>query len=184
MGFFSDIPGDPGESAPLAWPRPEGTLPTPLATRLVLARTDQVAIAVVGLWAFVSGFEFLLSVQLKQAVPGTSAASFLSALDDEPPHEEFLRLGIQFATGEKASNMQVRATRSGESDHRGPIMKSRIAGAGLLFRDWKYWVSPLPPSGPLAFFCEWPAYDILETRTEIDAQLILDAARTSIDLWS
>lgn len=38
-------------------------------------------------------------------------------------------------------------------------------------------------AGPLAFVCEWPALGISETRTEIDAQLILDAASQSIVLW-
>ena len=65
----------------------------------------------------------------------------------------------------------------------GPIMKVRIGGAGLLSRDWKYWVSPSPP-GPLAFACEWPAFGIAESETEIDAQVLLDAAGQSIDLWS
>jgi hypothetical protein len=35
---------------------------------------------------------------------------------------------------------------------------------------------PLPPPGPLAFVCEWPAAGIAVTRSEIDAQLVLDAA--------
>jgi hypothetical protein len=38
------------------------------------------------------------------------------------------------------------------------------------------WVWPLPPPGPLAFVCEWPAAGIALTRTEIDAQLVLEAA--------
>jgi hypothetical protein len=42
---------------------------------------------------------------------------------------------------------------------------------------------PPPPPGPLEFVCEWPAFDIGESRAGADAQLILDAARRSIRLW-
>ncbi|MGH3398770.1 MAG: hypothetical protein ACRDPO_29200 [Streptosporangiaceae bacterium] len=80
-------------------------------------------------------------MQLRAAVPGTSAASFLSALDGEPLEDEFLRL------------------------------------------DWRYWVSPLPPPGPLAFVCAWPAFGIAESRAELEAAQILAAARNCIDLW-
>jgi hypothetical protein len=38
------------------------------------------------------------------------------------------------------------------------------------------WVWPLPPAGPLTFVCEWPAAGIEFTRTEVDAQPLLDAA--------
>ena len=181
MGFFDDIPSQPGTRR--AWPRPDGQLKMPLATRLLLARTDQAAVAVVGLWAFTEGFEFQVTVQLRAAVPGTSAASFLSALDGAPLEDEFLRLGIQFSTGEKAANTELRATRDTGGEPVGPTMKNRVAGAGALSRDWTYWVSPLPPPGPLAFVCAWPAFGIAESRAELDAALILDAARDSISLW-
>jgi hypothetical protein len=181
MGFFDDIGSQPRTRR--SWPRPDGQLPVPMATRLLLARTDQAAIAVVGLWAFTAGFEFQVSVQLRAAVPGTSAASFLSALDGEPLEDEFLRLGIQFSTGEKAANTELRATRETGREPLGPTMTTRVAGAGALSRDWRYWVSPLPPSGPLAFVCAWPAFGIAESRAELEAEQILAAARDSIDLW-
>ena len=47
----------------------------------------------------------------------------------------------------------------------------------------RWWAWPLPPAGPLEFVCEWPPFGIAESRTGIDAQLILDAARRSVRLW-
>jgi len=54
-------------------------------------------------------------------------------------------------------------------------------GAG----NWRqsYWLWPLPPAGPLAFVCEWPAAGIPVTRHEIDARVVLDAARRAIVLF-
>jgi hypothetical protein len=186
MGFFDDIVPDPTDRARRAWLRPDGQVPTPVAVRLMLARSQQAAIAIIGLWSFTEGFEFLVNVQLREAIGGTSPVSYLSAVDDDEPgdearDDEFLRLGIQFSTGEKTANTQPR-TRISESA--GPIMRTRIAGGSALTRDRKYWVSPLPPAGPLAFVCEWPVLDIPESRTEIDARLLLDAASESIHLWS
>jgi hypothetical protein len=179
MGFFDEIARDSDGGAMRALPRPDGQVPTPVATRLMLAHTDQVAVAVMGLWAFAAGFDLLVIVELRNEIPGTSVASFLADLEDEPLEDEFCRLGVQFSTGEKAANTGP----EGSGGIAGPIMTVRGGGAGLLVRQWRYWVSPLPPPGPLAFVCEWPYFGITESRTEIDAQPILDAASQSIVLW-
>ena len=47
----------------------------------------------------------------------------------------------------------------------------------------RWWAWPLPPSGPLEFICQWPIYGIGDTRVGIDAQLILDSGRRSVQLW-
>jgi hypothetical protein len=44
------------------------------------------------------------------------------------------------------------------------------------FWDLELAVQPLPPPGPLAFVCAWPGRGIPESRVEIDAGLVLDAA--------
>lgn len=185
MGFFGDISGNPADGVMRALPRPLGEeLPTPVGMRLMLARTEQVAVAVIGLWAFTVGFEFVVGVGMRDEIPGQSVASFLAEVDDEPlDDDEFCRLGIQFSTGEKAANTELRAAREGKSGMRGPIMRVRAGGGGLVSREWRYWVSPLPPPGPLAFVIEWPYFGISESRTETDAQPILDAASKSIVLW-
>jgi hypothetical protein len=53
----------------------------------------------------------------------------------------------------------------------------------MFHRSRTYWVWPLPPAGPMTFVCEWTAFGIRETRTEVDTKLILDAAAQSIKLW-
>jgi hypothetical protein len=46
-----------------------------------------------------------------------------------------------------------------------------------------HWVWPLPPDGPFAFVCEWPARGIPESRAEIDGGAILQAAGRAVTLW-
>jgi hypothetical protein len=45
------------------------------------------------------------------------------------------------------------------------------------------WIYGLPPPGPLAFVCAWPARGIPESRVEIDAGLVLEAAALSAPIW-
>jgi hypothetical protein len=46
-----------------------------------------------------------------------------------------------------------------------------------------FWLWPLPPAGPVAFVVEWPSEGIAETRVEIDATLLREAAARSEVLW-
>lgn len=93
-----------------------------------------------------------------------------------PP--QLLRVGVQFADGRSAKNI-------GGHDHPvgGPVMDALRGGghggAGESCFHQGYWISPLPPSGPVLILCEWPAVDISLACREIDAQVILDAARSA-----
>ena len=64
-----------------------------------------------------------------------------------------------------------------------PILQSRGGGGTSHSQLFQWWVWPLPPAGPLEFICQWPVYGIGETRVGIDGQVILDAARRSVQLW-
>jgi hypothetical protein len=71
----------------------------------------------------------------------------------------------------------------GESEPTGPILQPRGGGGTTHSQFFRWWAWPLPPTGPLEFICQWPMYEIAETRASIDAQLILDAAQRSVRLW-
>jgi hypothetical protein len=93
--------------------------------------------------------------------------------DSLPP--ELLRVGVEFADGRKATNVSGH-----DSPMEGPVMWSltgsaRGGGGESYFRQG-YWISPLPPPGPVIFACEWPAVGVPLVRYEVDAQVILDAA--------
>jgi hypothetical protein len=50
---------------------------------------------------------------------------------------------------------------------------------------WEHrnWLWPIPPRGPVAFVCEWPALEIPLTCATLDAEVIRDAARRAVVLW-
>ena len=155
-------PGDPSEAE----------FPSVAVSALLLARAEVVAVAVTAIWAFKAGFEFWVWAQFRHSAP---------ALEEETD-EQSLHIGLQFADGRKVANVGRMPEPAG-SEQAGLILSPRSMGGGLRQSNRRYWVWPLPPAGPLAFVCEWSAFDIPETRTEVDAQLILDAAERSIRIW-
>jgi hypothetical protein len=60
-----------------------------------------------------------------------------------------------------------------------PLRGSGRGGSGESRFQQGYWISPLPPPGPVGFVCEWPAVGIPVARQELDAQLIRDAAENA-----
>lgn len=85
-----------------------------------------------------------------------------------------VEIGVQFADGAKATN--TAGFYHDQEPPPGPVMHS--GGGGGDGGDWHQaqWVWPLPAPGPLSVVCEWPAAGIPLTRSEIDAQTILNAA--------
>jgi hypothetical protein len=57
-----------------------------------------------------------------------------------------------------------------------PLLLQRGGGGGGGRWSHDVWVWPLPPSGPLAFVCEWPALGIALTRIDFDAERLREAA--------
>jgi hypothetical protein len=194
MGFFeAPEPVHEPEPVRVVWAGPpSNVLPAAVPLRLVLARTPDIAIAITNAGAFPTGFEVTLSLRLREAPRGPGfdplGQQFMGHLGygehtagpaELPP--ELFRFGVQFADGRKATT--VGNPFAPDEEVEGPVLLSRGGGGGG--RDWDqaYWVWPLPPPGPVAFVCEWPARGVEETRHEVDASLIVDAAGSAETLW-
>ena len=163
---------------------PIGTVPGVVALELPLVRTDRFAIFITRLDAYPEGFGFDV---LALAAPGQDEADLPDPMLFGPrPHrhrggeipDDVLRIGVQFSDGRKATNTGgFRHTPPDfENPPEAPVMHSGGGGGGGGNWHQNEWVWPLPPPGPLAFVCEWPAVGIPLTRHEIDAQVILDAS--------
>lgn len=202
MGFFDLPPFTPvlPERAPDSpwpvWMKPEGVLPGVAVGERMLARTDRAAVDLGCMWGYPHGFEVEINVRLRRLEPGGQVLDrnlvglyHRARLRGEAPPaqapDDFLRLGVLFADGRAGTNMDPRPLPPPDVEPTAPIMfPVLVAGGGPLRRvDLRYWIWSLPPSGPLTFVCQWPARGIPETRTEIDAEILLDAASHSVELW-
>jgi hypothetical protein len=186
VGFFRKSPAPEPASEPAPrhvhhpWHPPEAELPglVPIDT-LHFDRSDQAAVAIIGIAAYARGFEFFVARRIRPGTPG---------LDQDPTPEmrsrrrrdsEDFPVSVHFSDGRTAISGGPRD----DSEPTGPILKRRGGGGTSHSQLLRWWVWPLPPAGPLEFSCQWPVYGIGETRVGIDGQQILDAARRSVQLW-
>jgi hypothetical protein len=189
LSNFFEPPPSPNVQEPLRYrmppwfAAPSGTLPGVVAVERVLARTARVAVCVTRLAVYPAGFELELvtmSADLDPMMFHRLGGMHRAAGDDIPP--EMLRLGVQFADGSKATN--TAGFRHDRNAPAGPVMHPGGGGGGGGAWRQTHWVWPLPPPGPVVLVCEWPAMNIPLTRSELDAQTILDAAARAQVIFS
>jgi hypothetical protein len=190
MGFFESLPppvtlDEPPQPPLPRWHKPEDVLGGVVTEQLILTRSAKVAMAISTITGYPTGFDFALVTVLRDE---DRYGRFWhhgfhrTGRPDEPLPEELLRFGLRFADGRTATNLGTGLPPDHEADPAGPVLMSSGGGGGGRYFSQRYWVWPLPPAGPLSFFCEWPALDVPETRVDFDAQLILDAAVRAVDL--
>jgi hypothetical protein len=182
---FFEPPPRPAAPEPLRYRMPpwlgapRGTLPGVVAFERILAQTDKVAVCVTRLAAYPTGFELDFVTMTADDQDDLDPLSVhhhhgmhRGGADEIPP--EMLRLGVQFADGSKATN--TGGFHHDRNPPAGPVMHAGGGGGGGGSWRQTQWVWPLPPPGPVGLVCEWPAMNIPLTRSELDAQTILDAA--------
>jgi hypothetical protein len=150
----------------------------------VLARTDDVAIIVGGLVAYPAGFDLtVITIARLLAKYGIAPNPRGYGFPDSAyPAGAFLRFGLRFADGSKATHAGFgRGTRISGGGTRD--LQPRGGGGGGRKYTSRYWCEPLPPPGSLGLVCEWPKYGIAETEDVISADLILAAAAQAKPIW-
>jgi hypothetical protein len=158
--------------------------------RLVLAQSDDAVVIVRDLVAYRSGLSLTLEARLERNRDRDSHVFFHRMLHPEGPElrPEFLRFGVELADGTKATNTADRRSiwrtlHEHGKPPTGPLLTQGSGRGGGSSYELEYWLWPLPPAGRLTFVCEWPAFAIPLTRTDVDAQLIRDAAERTRLLW-
>jgi hypothetical protein len=174
-----------------AWVEPPAdVVPGIVPVELILARTPQRAIGLSGIRAYPTGFGCTLHLRLREDIPGEQSnfGVFNMFGDGVDPTGEFadyyLRFGVGFADGRKATNLAQRHNfDEGPAPDPPTLWIIRWEGYDRLAWEVDVWVYGLPPPGPLGFVVEWPARGIPESPVEIDAGLVLEAAARSIPIW-
>src|SRR5215831_17823941 len=124
MGFFDDLP--PPGSAPLRrhhpWEPPEAELPgiVPIDT-LLLARTDEVAVAVTGLSAFSAGVEIFLTARIRPSA-GHAQEHLPGGPRELAAARRSFRFGLQYSDGGKAVGSPGGSRPDGDSEPTGPVL--------------------------------------------------------------
>ncbi|MDO9409805.1 hypothetical protein [Patulibacter sp.] len=197
MSSFFDLPPAEPEQAPPPHPRyrskpwhgpPPAVVPAIVAVERVLARTDEVAVAVPSVEVYPEGLRFeIVAFARPQAEhrPDSGLDPMLFHHRHVPGAvpDEVLRIGVAFADGRRATNLE---TERGPGDP--PASGIVLRGAGGGGNEGRYaqelWVWPVPDEGPLTIVCEWPAHGIPVTRLDVDGDVLRDAARRAQVVFS
>jgi hypothetical protein len=158
-------------------------LPGVAPVSLVLARNDNTVVGLTDVRGYPNGFAFVLRVRWGLVADPDEQPPWPfpdwgspDPLEDEPLPDALLRFGVQFADGRKTTNLDMYPFVPERLPPDQPVLvEGGRLGRGALW-DLELVVQPLPPPGPLAFVCAWPARGIPEVQAEIDAGLVLDAA--------
>jgi len=196
MSFFEPPPPPPKppeEFRQPAWIGPPGNeLGIGIPLNAIVARNARAIIAVLGCTVFSNGIVLDLTLRTR---PGSISARELREMHGSPfyfhgprdPGEELppnlVRIGVLFADGRKASSLDDRHAFLSQDEPGGPILTPRGGGGGDGVWNVDYWLWPLPPAGPLTIVAAWPGFEIEETRIELDATPIVEAAKKVLTLW-
>jgi len=157
---------------------PENELPVTLPRNLVLARTDDVAVALTGLQVFTTGVSFQLSARARSgsAFPDLDRGLGDIFWEHRPGSPRFL-LGVEFSDGRRASSLPFPGA-TGEI-----VFHQSGGGGGETAVDQSWWLSPLPPDGPLRVVARCPDIGLAETTVELDGTAIRRAGEGATVLW-
>jgi len=164
---------------------PENVVGIVVPHELTLARTVDLALVLCSITAYPSGAQFDIPLLLRERV--SDPLGFM------PFHprgrrgeiaDDVLRLGVQFADGSKATNMEYPFMRADpEEQPEGPVLMPRGGSGGGRRWDVSFWLWPLPKEDPFALVVEWPARGIALSRFEIGVAPLVAAAARCEELW-
>jgi hypothetical protein len=179
-------PEPPEEHRQPAWiGPPENELGVAVPVRRVLYRTDDLAIALLGVVAYSNGIELQVVMRRRHLAEDPDPMLFHMRRRHNQTGElapEVLRFGVEYPDGRKATNLG-NPFPFGEEEPAGPILMEHGGGGGGRSWNFGYWLWPLPPTGPLRVVIEWPIAGIPLTDTELDGAVIAAAAASVDVLW-
>jgi hypothetical protein len=159
---------------------PEGVLGQPVAGLTVVARTETMVVAADRIVAYPSGFEFGITIR-------TNERPAHGSFDDQRQRAwagvaafpgESVQVAVVFADGRRG------AVDNFSSAPAGDVRLIPIHGHGTQTRfDQRFWMEPLPPPGPLGVVVAWERRGLAESRADLDAGAIVEAASRAETLW-
>jgi hypothetical protein len=173
-------PPRPWRPRPPWYGAPEHELGVSVPARKTIAHTDEVWLGIIGITAYSVGFTFRVRFVLRNVDLNEVFQHPMSVHRDGRITDRFLRLGVEFADGLRATNLEQFVTDERKEDTDPDIVLDTRGSSG---RSIHAWIWPLPPPGQLSLLVEWPSAGVELTRVELPGDEILEAAALSTPLW-
>lgn len=156
--------------------KPENEVPVALPMNRLLSRTPDLAVALVGLQAYTTGVAFELVARARGLEDPAADNRLGDVFWGHAGAPRFL-LGVQFADGRRVSSPPFPG-RSGDI-----VFHQGGGSGGETAVDQQWWLSPLPPDGPLLVVARCPEIGLEETVIELDGTAIRRAGESATVLW-
>lgn len=167
--------GEPDEEFYRRVSAPENEIPVPLALNLLLARRDDAAVVLTGAQVYSTGLSFELVVRIRRGAPSqVDLGQLFFSRSSGPPG---MLVGMELADGRRVDNLG-----RGAPDH--DVWFTQNGGSGgerSVEQSW--WLSPLPPEGPVRVIVSCPALGIGESAAVLDGATIRRARDDVLTLW-
>ncbi len=169
-------PASPSSVGPMPEPSELGH---PVAISFVLARTRRISVGVTAFSSYSNGFAFNMPVAFRDPRDGINLSRDVSSrwtagLHGERPHlSNPFSLRLEFSDGTTAESGR------GYGEKVARLLNCLGASGGSTDWKWDWFVSPLPPRGPITFVFEWPEFDLHGRYVVTSSSKIVSSARKS-----
>ena len=156
---------------------PENEIPVALPQNLLLARTEDAAVALVGLQVYTTGVSFTLVIRLRPGSQLVAGRSLNGLVWEHGPGSGRLMMGLELSDGRRVSTLRL------PGGAEGVVFASGGGSGGEASVEQSWWLSPLPPEGPLRFVVRCAELGIEEASAVLDGTAIRRAAEDVVTLW-
>jgi hypothetical protein len=155
---------------------PTNEVPVLLPWSTVLARTEDIAVLLLGARLYTTGIEFDISVRAK----GPGLLDLHSGAAGRPSAGgNVLCFGVEGTDGFAATNV----VRDGRALDDGPSLMPGGGGGSYGTISIPYLLHPVPPSGPVTVWVAWPARGLDETSVGFDGSDLGQLVARVAELW-
>jgi hypothetical protein len=160
---------------------PAWALPVTVPGDLVLLSQPGTVVGIGPICAYPVGFSFYLIASLDTTRSSLSELLFLGRTAHE--RENMTRLLVRYSDGAAARVVENKITAAGEDLILRYCGEERQVNENLARQESMWWVSPLPPPGPVEFQIHLPAPAQVSGIARCDGTAIIQAASRSEVLW-
>lgn len=156
--------------------------PVPLPYTQVVAKTDDVAILISGMYAYPDGVEIKVDTFTRGVGAEWFRGGFYPGTGDVP--DDFLRVGVAYSDGRKATNLEFPWNRKKSKEAPTCGIEDHGGGGSDQHQEHSYWCWPLPTDGQFKIVFEWPGFHIAVTEITLDGAEIRQAGESSQPVWA
>ena len=172
---------------------PENEVPVAVPIGAVLARSESSAVTLTGVQVYSTGVALHVGVRCRpEALAGVDGGLHDLLWAGRRGRTTAFMVGLEFADGRRASNLprrlapgeRARPGLVGEDAGPDAVLFDQGGGSSSqLSADQSWWLSPVPPDGPLRLVVRCDLLELPETVTELDGTAIRAAAADVVTLW-